>query len=354
MLAPLGWLYLGLASLHHGLYDRGLRRVETLPIPVISVGNLVAGGSGKTPTVAWLCTQLTQRGYRVGIVSRGHGGRRDEDPLLVARAGHLFASAAQAGDEAVQLARSSPAEVVVVGIDRVAAARLAQGEGAELIVLDDGFQHRRLDRSLNLLLLDAEKPFGSGRGLPAGPLREPLRGLRRAEMILLTRATPELFSQPQPLAMEALPETLCRALRSLSLAHRLPVFSARHSPRVLRDPSGTRCALTCLEKTRVLAVSGIARPEDFERSLRHLGARVVAHLARSDHHAYDSRDSAEILRLSGKYRAKMIVTTAKDAERWPSEAPKPHVLEIALDLSAPEAFLTTIAAHLPVPAGGSR
>ncbi len=353
-LAPLGWLYMGLSALHHTSYDHGLRKVNQASVPVISVGNLTAGGTGKTPTVAWLCRRLAASGYRVGIVSRGHGGKRSEDPLLVAREGTLLSSSREAGDEPLELARRCPAHAVAVGLERIEAARMAAAEGADLILLDDGFQHRRLARDLNILLLDAEAPFGSGRGLPAGMLREPRAGLRRADLILLTRATAELADSEEFLDLERLPGALTRQLADIPAAARPHVVAARHQPRALRSPSGAEVPLEALERARIVAVSGIARPGAFENTLRSLGARVTAHLARRDHYVYDLRDAAEIVRLCAKHRAKMVITTAKDLERWPEGAPRPHVLEIELQLGAEHPLLAWIAERLRAAGGGVR
>ncbi|UCF67959.1 MAG: tetraacyldisaccharide 4'-kinase [Acidobacteriota bacterium] len=332
-LRPLGGLYLVLARAYHRLYDRGWRRPRTAGLPVISVGNITAGGTGKTPAVAWLTDRLAAEGRRVAIVSRGYRGRRRTDPLVVARGHQLLADAIEAGDEAIELASQARAHVVVVGRSRVEAARRARREGADVAVLDDGFQHRRLQREIDLVLVDAVDPLGGGRGLPAGWLREPPAALGRADLILLTRAPVEL-DLDRLLSADELPAPLVSVLSRLPTAERPAVVGCRHEPSELIGPDGLSCALEHLRDRPVIAVSAIAHPERFRDTLQRLGAVVVERLTWPDHHRFDVLDAQRIRRLANRYDAALLITTAKDAVRWSPAAPRPHVLRVRMESRA--------------------
>lgn len=338
-LAPLGWLYLRLAGLHHRLYDLRLRRVHRAPLPVYSIGNLTAGGTGKTPAARWLAGHLDARGRRCAVVSRGYLGKREEEPLVVSVNGEIRASVTEAGDEAIELASDPAIHAVVVGRDRLAAIWAAARLGADSIVLDDGFQHRRLHRDMNLLLVDAVDPWGGGRGLPAGLLREPLRGVGRADLVLLTRADDISAPQDGWVPHGRLPRPIRRVLERLPERRRPPVAAARHVPSALASATGERQPVSRLAGRSVLAVSGLAAPDRFEQSLRELDAQVVAHLAWPDHHAYTPEDGQLIARRLDLSGADMIVTTAKDHARWPAGAPSPTVLMIELHVAAADVVL---------------
>jgi tetraacyldisaccharide 4'-kinase len=343
----LGWLYSRLAGLHHRLYDAGWRRVERAPLPVLSLGNITAGGTGKTPAARWLAASLAECGRPVAIVSRGYGGERDQDPMLVALRGQVRARADQAGDEAIELGTDPAVHAMVVGRDRVAAARLAATTGASVAVLDDGFQHRRLHRDLDLVLVDAVRPWDPpGRGLPAGPLREPVTGLARADLVLLTRAPDDLFAEQGWLPPERIPAPLRAALERLPAARRPLVAAARHRPRSYVDPEGAEHPPEALAARPVLAVSGIAAPEAFEASLRKLGARVVDHLAWPDHHRFRKEDADAIEQRCRAWPAAVLITTAKDRVRWPEQAPPPGVLTVRLEVAAEPLVLGRIRAAL--------
>ncbi|HEU4402317.1 MAG TPA: tetraacyldisaccharide 4'-kinase, partial [Candidatus Polarisedimenticolia bacterium] len=186
LLAPPALLYRAAVRARNALYDSGRLRVHRLPCAVVSIGNLTAGGTGKTPLTSFVAGLLRDSGYRVGVASRGYRRHGTRAPLLVADGRALLVDAAHAGDEPYLIARDNPGVAVAVGADRAAAARLLlAAHNPEVIVLDDGFQHRRLGRDLDLLLLDGPDPWGNGKMLPLGPLREPLSGLARAGAIVL-------------------------------------------------------------------------------------------------------------------------------------------------------------------------
>ncbi|MBM4380369.1 MAG: tetraacyldisaccharide 4'-kinase [Deltaproteobacteria bacterium] len=292
----------GLAvSARGALFDSGLLRQHRVEgLRVLSVGNLSVGGTGKTPAVGWLAAALAAQGQRVAVLSRGYG-RRGRRPLRV-QSSH---TAAEVGDEPLLLARALPEVPVYVGADRVGLAAWARAEGATWALLDDGFQHRRLARDVDLLVVDAASPFGNGRLLPAGPLREPVSAARRASAVWLRCARAD---EPVP----------------APLAH-LPVIRACHAPDAVLDAAGTRHPLAALQGTRVLAFAGLARPGGFFAGLARLGAEVVEGRAFPDHHAFTGEELARLARDAGRAGARCI-TTAKDAVRLPPGALDPWVL----------------------------
>ncbi len=178
---PLEWIFRLLVGSRRLLYRVGLLRAYTVPVPVIVVGNLTVGGTGKTPVAAWLARQFTLRGHRVGVVLRGYGGSHGGAPRVVG----VDDEPSVVGDEALLHARRRP-HVVVIGADRVAAAELAAGEGAEVVVCDDGLQHARLARDYEIAVVDAVRGLGNGHLLPAGPLREPRERLEQVDAVVIT------------------------------------------------------------------------------------------------------------------------------------------------------------------------
>jgi tetraacyldisaccharide 4'-kinase len=343
-LAPFGSLYLRVAALRNALFDRGTWRAERAAAPVLSVGNLVAGGTGKTPAAAWFAALLADERRCVAIVSRGHGGVRATDPLLVRDGGAPRATAHEAGDEPYLLALEGAAPIVAVGRERVAAAALACSTGATAIVLDDGFQHRWLARDLDVVLLDAADPFGGGRGLPAGLLREPPSGLARAGLILLTRA-PEALLVPRLLEVAEWPAALASTLRDACAARGVPlppVAAATHVPAALALPDGRSEPPASLAGRELVAVSGIARPDAFAATLASLGGRLAARLDFDDHHRFDDADARAIADAARHAPGALVITTAKDAIRWPVGAPAPAVLKIAFRVPAEDAVRSIV------------
>lgn len=342
LLAALARLYQWGAAARGAL---AAKRAESSPIPVVSIGNLCFGGAGKTPAAAWMIDQLAARGRRPALLSRGYGGTRAAEPLLVARSGEILVPASASGDEPQLIARATKAHVVVVARRRIEAARLAAREGADVAVLDDGFQHRALRRALDVVLLDAAWSPRARAASPADLLREGPRALRRAGAILLAGAPEELGAgHDGPLRADEVPAPIA-ALFAGAAAPPL-FFAARRRPTTLTleraaaddgpatNAPGSKPALvpgeavpaTVLEGKLILAVSGVARPERFAASLRALGAIVAAHVVVPDHHAYDAADAATIRRRAEETSAALVVTTAKDAVRWPAGAPAPAVL----------------------------
>jgi tetraacyldisaccharide 4'-kinase len=349
--APLGRLYLAAAAARNRLFDAGWLASERVAAPVVCAGNLTAGGSGKTPFVCWLVERWLRRDRLPGVVSRGYGGERDRDPLVVSRGRGAEADAAAAGDEPVLVARRYPEAVVVVGRDRADAARRALRLGAEAIVLDDGFQHRRLERDLDVLLMDWSDPFGGGRGLPAGLLRESPTAIRRAGAVVLTRAPAAMAARAEPLDDAQLPPALVRWLARLDPVLRPPVFAADHRPVRLRLADGSVRPPEALAGARVVAVSGIAHPDAFARTLRALGADLADELSFGDHHRFRAGELRRAHAQAERAGAAFVITTEKDAVRWPPETPPAAVLEVELRVGAAEALLDLVDRRLAAAPG---
>jgi tetraacyldisaccharide 4'-kinase len=297
LLSPLGSAY-QLA----GALRRSTARPWRAPRPVICVGNLVAGGAGKTPVALSLLALLTERGLKPAALTRGYGGSA-AGPLRVDPAQH---DAAAVGDEALLLAAAAP---TWVARDRVAGAKAALAGGAEVIVMDDGFQNPRLAKDLSLLVIDAAYGLGNGRVMPAGPLRETAAsGLARADALVVLGGGGD--------KSEAyIGET------EKNLAARLPCLRAELVP-----VAGAQS--DALKGRRVFAFAGIGRPEKFFQTLRDLGAEVVGTEAFADHQPY-TRTTLERLRLAAAAAKAQLVTTAKDAVRL-GPAQDIAVLEVTL------------------------
>ena len=260
LLAPLAWLYGAVTSGRRRAYESGLLRRYGVGCPVVVVGNLTVGGTGKTPLVAWLARQLQTQGYRVGTLSRGFGSR--------ARAARLVGANAtwqEVGDEPLWLAQSTDC-MTAVGADRVAAGRLLSAAGMNVIVSDDGLQHLRLVPDCRIVVVDGERGFGNGRLLPAGPLREPILELYKADAVVVNGAA----AAATPLGSDQLDA----ARIEMQLVPGAALALAGSSSRTLESFRGTR----------LHAVAGIGNPARFFRALRAFGIEVIEH-AFADHHA---------------------------------------------------------------------
>ncbi len=325
-------------------FASGVRTVRRLSCPVVCVGNLTVGGSGKTPCAIALAQWFRARGRMVGILLRGYG-RRGSGVVIAADPEGIRASWQEVGDEAVLLARRLPGVPVLVGGDRFqAGGEAVRRFGVAVLVLDDGFQHRQLHRELDLVMVDATDPFGGGRLLPRGRLREPVAGLRRAHAIILSR-TDQAPNLP----------ALRRHLEEIVPGR--PQILSRHRPSRLVDPAdGTEEPLPTLRGRRLLAVSGIASPEGFHRTLTDLGGILTGALVFPDHHPYDRADLLRVDRTAQETRAELIVTTEKDAIRMQAgremDAGRCPTLALQVDLEITEG--ADVLDRLLVNCGGGR
>lgn len=295
LLSPLAAAYGAAMDLRNSLYDAGALRSQDAVLPAVSVGNLTVGGTGKTPVTAWLAALLAARGRRAAIVLRGYGA-----------------------DEPLVHAALAPEVTVVVNGDRAAGVGAAAAAGADVIVLDDAFQHRRLRRALDVVLVSADQWRGPPRLLPAGPFRERPASLRRASLVLITRKAAGIEAGRRLRAtIEAIAPGVPTALVHLG-------WGDLRAARDVREPSGgaTRRPLADLRGRRVLAISGVADPDAFRGQLLEQGADVTARV-HADHHAYTAAEARRLAAAAASHD--LAVCTLKDAVKlaplWPRQAP---------------------------------
>lgn len=314
LLVPLTPLYRGAVNARLAAYRRGWIKTSKLQVPVVSVGNLTFGGTGKTPMVIALVRDLVRRGRHPAVLTRGYGRSTDEPVVLIGP--DPLVSAERAGDEPLELAARLPGVPVVVDHDRARGGIDALTRGADVLVLDDGFQHLRLERDLDVVLVDAGDPWGGGRMPPRGRLREPVAGLTRAHAVLVTKVGAD-------------PAVVVEEIRRVvdRVAPGLPVFSARLEPRSVRR-GGEVVGPEALAGRRVLATAGLGRPEGFADLLREAGAEVVETSWFADHHPWTRLDVDGVVRRAAELGA-VAVTTAKDAVKMPQDA-KVWVVEAAM------------------------
>ncbi|GFO65535.1 tetraacyldisaccharide 4'-kinase [Geomonas paludis] len=311
-------------------YRLGLIPSHRLPRPVISVGNLVLGGTGKTPTVAWLAAYLMKQGKRVCVLSRGYGGSAEGEIRIVCDGDNLLVTPEEAGDEPCQLAGMLPGLMVVIGSNRYRAGLHALEKlNPDVFILDDGYQHLKLKRDLNILLLDATTPFDNGLTLPGGFLREAPAAAGRADLVICTRAT-EGKARTAPVPGKPTCWTKHRLSGMIPLG------------------AGPATGFEAAQGPRVMAFSGIANPAAFFDGLEAVGVRPVTTLSFPDHVSYGEPEIAAILRLKTASRSTVLLTTQKDAVKLLPHADKlagcfAVVLELEFEDSRPlEAALTAL------------
>ena len=306
--------------MRNGLYSRGLFRAHRVNATVISVGNLTVGGTGKTPLVVWLCRTMRQHQGRCAILTRGYKAQKGE-----------------LSDEPAVLAANCPDVNVIVNPNRVAGARQAiTAHGADVLILDDGFQHRRLARDIDIVTIDATLPFGYGKLLPRGLLREPVSGLQRANALVITRCD------------QVSEETLAQIegqVRQINLD--VVIATAVHAPVNAATGAGTEIGLEELRGKRVYAFCGLGNPEAFFDTVRHIGCVLVGSRSFDDHHAYTSDCLSEVRRQAKEGRADYVVTTQKDWTKIarlipPQSDPPMAYLAVEMEFTAGAEHLTAL------------
>lgn len=315
------WIY-GLGVLGRlGLYRVGVLRRTRLSGRVISVGNITAGGTGKTPFVLLLVGEVRARGLRPAVVLRGYGGKKEGETLVVSDGKAIPRDYPEVGDEALLLARKLPDVPVVMSPDRVRGCQVAFGElAAQVAILDDGFQHLRVERDLDVLLLDRENPFGYGYLLPRGLLREPVGAVRRADLFVMT-------GMGEPSGPFDVPPRLRRP-------GRVPVLQAVYTLTGLTDVrTGETVPEQDLRGQCVVAFSGIANPASFERTLKSLEIFPKHHVVFPDHHSYDASDLSRIAQRMADVRATVALTTEKDAVRLEKLLPPFPIVTVGVKLT---------------------
>ena len=277
--------YTAIVSVRNWLYDKSIIKAKRAEAPVICVGNITTGGTGKTPLVAWLCNMLAKKGFRCAVLTRGYKAGRD-----------AFA------DEPAMLAKAAPEVKVIVNPNRVAgAAKATEKFDANVLIMDDGFGHRRLARNLDIIAIDATEPFGYNRLLPAGLLREPVKSVRRADAVIITR-----FNQ-------SLPEHIAEIENRIKLIKPDMLFArAIHKPIAIRLMKGAELSFEQLKEKKVFAFCGIGNPDAFYSTLAELKLNVVASKTYSDHHDYTEDDVAQICEEARYLEADIILSTQKD------------------------------------------
>ena len=317
ILYPFSFLYEALVKVRLSLYKKGLLTQHILPGFVISVGNLSVGGTGKTPLVIKIAEWAKQKGYKVGILSRGYKGNY-KDMLLVSDGKRLKSSVFSSGDEPYLMARRLREVVICVSKDRAKAGKfISKMHNVDFFILDDGFQHLRLKRDLDIVLL-SKRDIISKRVLPSGPLREPLSHLKRADVLIATeKIDPSLIGEKR-------------------------LFFAQYVPKRLFFPEKEEACLDFLRGKRVIAFAGIARPERFKETLERLGAKVVFFKRFPDHHWFSEKDLAEIFSLKKRLRAELILTTEKDWVRLVDKNKDIGYIEVKLCLEKEDEFFALI------------
>lgn len=286
-------------------FQLGIRKTHTLPAPVISVGNLVVGGVGKTPLVEFIARLFLENDIKTAVLSRGYKRQSTVQPLVVSDGGDIRCCVADAGDEPWMLAYSNPGLAVVVGANRVLSGLEAVNRcGAKILLLDDGYQHIRVARNLNICVLDARSPLGNGRLLPAGPLRELPEQLKRADFLYFTHA-------------EDVPETEARARlgQFASLVENKPAAGGWLEITGVCNIFRGSDDLARLRSEPVVALSGIGSPESFMETLGRVGIVPTEHVAFPDHHHFHQSDIARTQEIIKKCRSRLLITTMKDAVR---------------------------------------
>ncbi len=307
-------IYRGLVNFQLTLYQKGICKQTKLECFVISIGNITVGGTGKTPTAKLLARYIRDLGYKVAILNRGYRAKWKGDVGVVSDGNQVFMSADEAGDEAYLLARSLPDIPVLIGTDRSITGKYAvEHFDADVVILDDGYQHWQLKRDLNILLVDAINIFGNGHMLPRGTLREPLNHLNRADVCLLTKVDQ---------AMDGACEEIRQTLRKYN-DHALVVEST-HKPlgfveigNLFSREANKVLSVDMMKGHKVIAMSAIGNPASFEQTLSDIGAVITESLRFPDHHDYTEQEIREVMHQAEEQGAEAIIVTDKDAVKIP-------------------------------------
>ncbi|MBI4536215.1 MAG: tetraacyldisaccharide 4'-kinase [Ignavibacteriae bacterium] len=322
----LSWLYSLVVAGRNKAFDLGVLRTTRVAVPVIAVGNLTVGGTRKTPLVEYLADYCLKK-RRVAIISRGYK-RRSKGVVVVSDGKSVKVDAMQGGDEPVQMARKFPAACVVVGESRVEAAAVAiQDLDAELLLLDDGFQHRYLARDLDIVVLDVERDILPGLLLPAGRMREPWSALRRANVVVWSK----METHDEALGLE----------ERLSSWYSGPIVKTRYAVRSLRRAIDSMpVEADRLKDKKAIAFSGVGDHDGFVRTLKTYGFRIAGEMRFRDHHTYDSHDVESVAALLHRTGAEICLTTEKDAVRL---AASPSIMNAIEELYFPQIVVEIIA-----------
>ena len=322
-----GWLILGFlrgcsylyeygVRLKLAMYDMGIKKKEKLDCCVISIGNITVGGTGKTPTAQKMADLIKRMGYRVVILNRGYRSHWDKEIGVVSDGNKIFMTAYEAGDEAYLMAKTLPGIPVVIGKNRAITGKYAVEKlNAEVIIMDDGYQHWHLERDLDVVLVDTLNMFGNGCVLPRGMLREPLENLNRGDLFLLTKT-----DQSSVLSRMQLRKTIER------YNAKAPVVESVHHPKNFveiadwyKGITQNHMDLSELEGKDVMVFSAIGNPSSFEQTLSSIGLNIKEAVRYPDHHDYGMLEMQYILERASSHKAVAMITTSKDAVKIPTE-----------------------------------
>ncbi len=303
----LAYIYYFVTSFRNWLFDKGILKIKKLDdVFVICIGNITVGGTGKTPAVQYFAKRLSQEGRKVAVVSRGYRGKRKVEPLIVSDGKNILVSSKESGDEPYSHALNLKVPVIV-GKDRYKACKLAKEVfDVDTIILDDGFQHRKLFRNIDIVLVDATNPFGWEALLPKGTLRESFHpAAKRASEFIITKSD---------LVPEREVEKLKRFLKG---KYKKPVSVAKHGISSLCDIEGNAKPLFWVKGKRVLLFSGLANPLNFEKTVISLDPSYIERIDFLDHHSFKEKDIELIKKRAEDMKANYIITTEKDIVKLP-------------------------------------
>ncbi len=319
LLLPISAFYSLITRFRAYLYENKILRRKRLPRPVISIGNLTVGGTGKTPVSAYLADKLMKKGVKVALLSRGYKGNMEGETAIVSDGEKIFLSPEECGDEPFLLASSLSGAIVATGVDRHEAGIMSMKHfSPDIFLIDDGYQHLKLHRDMDILLLDYANPFGNGLTLPAGALREPLSAIRRASIVILTRAPADksVFTESgnnDPYEKEA--DSVLRLIGekpSCTASYRIKSFES-----LAKTPS---LSPEELKGTPLFAFAGIADPKSFFEELKLKGLNIVGEKSFPDHFEYNSDSFSALSAAMRSSGARFLVTTEKDGvklKKWP-------------------------------------
>ncbi len=319
----LSFFYLFIVNFRNWLYDNKILKEARLACPVISVGNITVGGTGKTPCVILLARMLQEKGFKPAVISRGYGGRKTSPANVVSDGHNILLDSEIAGDEPVLLAHRLKGVPVITGAKRTITGKMAiEKFGADALLCDDAMQHRQIFRDVNLVLLDSKAIKGNHHVLPRGKLREPIKGIRRASAVLFTRADETTKTD----------ETL------INLIHRekIPVFKSIHRIEdILSGDEKTQKPASALEGKTVYAFCGIANPDSFKKTLLNAKIHLIALDVFQDHHPYREQELAKIRSNFVQSGADYLMTTEKDAmrlQKYPDFLKELFMLRIKMEI----------------------
>lgn len=319
----LAFIYYLVTRIRNILYDKKILTIREIPdVEIFCVGNITVGGTGKTPAVQFFVKKLEKMGKKVAVVSRGYKGKRKRDPLLVSDGVKIFVTPKESGDEPYihALNLKSP---IIVSRNRYEGCKFAKKHfNVDAIVLDDGFQHRKLKRDRDIVLIDATNPFGWGALLPKGTLREDFKkAASRAGEFIITKA--DLVSEREV-------EKIKRYLKKLE---KKPVSVAKHGVTSLCDAKGNAKPLFWVAGKRVLLFSGLANPLNFEKTVISLNPQYIERVDFMDHHDFKEKDLEMVKRKAEEIRADFIITTEKDFVKFPKDLKFPNLYVLKIEFT---------------------